>query len=142
MPANGSSARSQSRTCELAGPHLEDDAATTVCAGAGFRFGIGNHVDSRAEVIDFEEKTSLGRREERDLIVVGGGVAGLYAALCAAADADVLLLSKGAVFASNSYHAQGGVAAAVGADDEPGAARGGHASAPAAGSAARARCGR
>ena len=54
-----------------------------------------------------------------DLIVVGGGVAGLYAALCAAADRDVLLLSKGPVFSSNSYYAQGGVAAAIGEGDDP-----------------------
>src|SRR5580765_5494497 len=59
------------------------------------------------------------RREEHDLIVVGAGVAGLYAALCAAADADVLVVSKGPVDSSNSYHAQGGVAAAVGPDDDP-----------------------
>src|SRR5207248_1479940 len=68
---------------------------------------------------DSEEKTSPGMRNEADLIVVGGGVAGLYAALCAAPDADVLLLSSGPLFSSNSYHAQGGVAAAVGEDDEP-----------------------
>src|SRR5258708_4957919 len=58
-------------------------------------------------------------REQVDLIVVGGGVAGLSAALSAAVDADVLLLSSGPVFASNSYFAQGGVAAAIGAGDEP-----------------------
>jgi L-aspartate oxidase len=57
---------------------------------------------------------------ETNLIVVGGGVAGLYAALCAAAEADVLLLSSGPVFASNSYFAQGGVAAAIGEGDDPG----------------------
>jgi L-aspartate oxidase len=55
--------------------------------------------------------------ERAELIVVGGGVAGLYAALCAAAEAEVLLLSSGPVFSSNSYHAQGGVAAAVGEGD-------------------------
>jgi L-aspartate oxidase len=59
------------------------------------------------------------RLEGSDLVVVGGGVAGLYAALCAAAEADVLLLSSGPVFASNSYFAQGGVAAAVAGDDSP-----------------------
>ena len=54
-----------------------------------------------------------------DLVVVGGGLAGLTAARCAAAEAEVLLLSKGPLLASTSYQAQGGVAAAVGADDSP-----------------------
>ena len=54
-----------------------------------------------------------------DLVIVGTGVAGLYAALCAAAEADVLVLSKGPLLSSASYLAQGGVAAAVGADDDP-----------------------
>ena len=52
-------------------------------------------------------------------MVVGGGVAGLYAALAAAAEADVLLLAKGPAAASNSWQAQGGVAAALGEEDEP-----------------------
>jgi L-aspartate oxidase len=52
-------------------------------------------------------------------VVVGGGVAGLTAALAAAADADVLLLAKAPVDSSNSWNAQGGVAAAVGEDDSP-----------------------
>jgi L-aspartate oxidase len=56
-----------------------------------------------------------------DLVVVGSGVAGLYAALSAADEADVVLLSKGQLLSSTSYLAQGGVAAAVGADDEPAA---------------------
>jgi L-aspartate oxidase len=54
-----------------------------------------------------------------DLAVIGSGVAGLYAALSAADDADVVLLSKGPLLASTSYLAQGGVAAAVAGDDEP-----------------------
>src|SRR5580765_1063178 len=53
------------------------------------------------------------------MVVVGGGVAGLYAALSAAAEAEVLLLAKGPVAASNSWHAQGGVAAALAEDDDP-----------------------
>ncbi|HZR93063.1 MAG TPA: FAD-binding protein [Gaiellaceae bacterium] len=57
--------------------------------------------------------------ERTDLVVVGGGVAGMFAALCAAADADVALLTKGPLLTSASYLAQGGVAAAVGADDSP-----------------------
>jgi L-aspartate oxidase len=54
-----------------------------------------------------------------DLAVVGGGVAGLYAALCVAEEADVLVLTKGKLRSSASYLAQGGVAAAMGSDDSP-----------------------
>ncbi|HEX9416842.1 MAG TPA: FAD-binding protein [Gaiellaceae bacterium] len=54
-----------------------------------------------------------------DLLVVGTGVAGLYAALCAASEADVLVLSKGPLVSSASYLAQGGVAAAAGEGDSP-----------------------
>jgi L-aspartate oxidase len=54
-----------------------------------------------------------------DLVVVGGGVAGLYAALSVAGEVRVLVLAKGSVRSSNSYAAQGGVAAAVGSDDDP-----------------------
>src|SRR5437870_2378106 len=58
-------------------------------------------------------------RAPYDLAVVGGGVAGLTAAMTAAAEgARVLVLSKGPLLASTSYHAQGGVSAAVGADDD------------------------
>ena len=59
-------------------------------------------------------------RSHYDLAVVGGGVAGLYAALCVAEEADVLVLTKGRLRSSASYLAQGGVAAALGEDDSPG----------------------
>ena len=54
-----------------------------------------------------------------DLAVVGGGIAGLYAALCVGDEADVLLLAKGPLRSSASYLAQGGVAAATASDDSP-----------------------
>jgi L-aspartate oxidase len=58
--------------------------------------------------------------EAFDLAVVGGGVAGMVAALTAAADGRrVVLLTKGPLRASASYWAQGGVAAAVGPEDSP-----------------------
>ena len=55
-----------------------------------------------------------------DLVVVGSGVAGLSAALAAAeAGATVLLLTAGALLSGSSPWAQGGIAAALGADDDP-----------------------
>jgi L-aspartate oxidase len=54
-----------------------------------------------------------------DLLVVGGGVAGLFAALCAASEGDVLVLTKGPLLSSTSSLAQGGIAAAMSADDSP-----------------------
>ncbi|HYI73626.1 MAG TPA: FAD-dependent oxidoreductase [Gaiellaceae bacterium] len=60
-----------------------------------------------------------GRNDELALVVVGGGVAGLFAALCAAAEGDVLVLTKGPLLSSTSLLAQGGIAAAIGDDDEP-----------------------
>ena len=54
------------------------------------------------------------------MAIVGAGVAGLTAALTAAdAGGEVLVLAKGAVESSNSWAAQGGIAAAVGPDDDP-----------------------
>jgi L-aspartate oxidase len=56
----------------------------------------------------------------RQLIVVGAGAAGLYTALCASrAGARVALVSAMPLAASSSYWAQGGLAAAVAADDSP-----------------------
>src|SRR3954469_15077327 len=54
-----------------------------------------------------------------DFLVVGGGVAGLRAAAGLAAAGRVLVLTKAEPAESNTGYAQGGVAAAVGADDSP-----------------------
>jgi L-aspartate oxidase len=52
--------------------------------------------------------------------VVGAGAAGLYTALCAAAEgAPITLISATPLAGSSSYWAQGGLAAAVGDDDSP-----------------------
>lgn len=55
-----------------------------------------------------------------DVAVVGAGVAGIYAALIAArAGAEVVLVSRSPLAASASFWAQGGIAAALAADDSP-----------------------
>jgi L-aspartate oxidase len=60
------------------------------------------------------------KRHTSDVIVVGAGVAGFSAALAAAdAGASVLVLAKASHTSSNSYAAQGGVAAAVAPGDDP-----------------------
>jgi L-aspartate oxidase len=62
----------------------------------------------------------MSRESSRyDLIVVGSGIAGLTAALTAAADRHVALVSKSSPLASSSWLAQGGVAAAFAGDDSP-----------------------
>src|SRR5882724_6528119 len=49
-----------------------------------------------------------------DVLVIGGGVAGLRAAIAAAeSGADVLLLTKDTVEQSNTWYAQGGIAAVL-----------------------------
>ncbi len=52
-----------------------------------------------------------------DYIIVGSGIAGLYAALMARKHGTVLVLTKGSIDESNTKYAQGGIAAAVGPDD-------------------------
>ncbi|MEK7412731.1 MAG: L-aspartate oxidase, partial [Planctomycetota bacterium] len=55
---------------------------------------------------------------ETDVLVIGGGIAGLSAALAAAeAGREVTVLSKGALQESNTAWAQGGVAAVLGKEE-------------------------
>ena len=55
-----------------------------------------------------------------DVLVIGSGAAGLAAAVTAArAGARVALATKGSIQACNSAKAQGGIQAALGADDSP-----------------------
>jgi L-aspartate oxidase len=55
-----------------------------------------------------------------DLIIVGSGIAGLYAAIKAReVGLSVLLITKSSIEEASTRYAQGGIAAAVGAGDSP-----------------------
>ena len=54
-----------------------------------------------------------------DLLIVGSGIAGLRAALALAPAGRVVILTKADPRESNTGYAQGGIAAAIGADDSP-----------------------
>jgi L-aspartate oxidase len=56
--------------------------------------------------------------EQFDVVVVGSGIAGLYASLQAHEHGlRVLVVTKGSIDEANTRYAQGGIAAAVGSDD-------------------------
>jgi len=61
----------------------------------------------------------IGQLRSFDYVIVGSGIAGLYAALMARDHGDVLVLTKGSIDECNTKYAQGGIAAAVGPDDSP-----------------------
>jgi L-aspartate oxidase len=52
-----------------------------------------------------------------DYILVGSGIAGLYTALLARQQGSVLIVTKGNIEDCNTKHAQGGIAAPIGAND-------------------------
>jgi len=54
---------------------------------------------------------------EYDFLIVGSGIAGSFAAVHAARHGSVLLLTRTALAESNSFYAQGGIAAAMGESD-------------------------
>ena len=56
---------------------------------------------------------------EADFLIIGSGLAGLYAALCAARHGEVVLITKSAFQESNSFQAQGGIATAISPEDSP-----------------------
>ncbi|WP_028777768.1 L-aspartate oxidase [Shimazuella kribbensis] len=56
---------------------------------------------------------------ETDFLVIGSGIAGLTTALSLAQHGHVIIITKSNQEACNSYHAQGGIAAAIGEEDSP-----------------------
>src|SRR5690242_12475984 len=54
-----------------------------------------------------------------DVVIIGGGIAGLSVALRLPQQMRIAILTKGQLGESNTRYAQGGLAAAVGADDRP-----------------------
>ena len=64
-------------------------------------------------------RTTSVAAQRYDYIIVGSGIAGLYAALLAREHGSVLVLTKGSIDDCNTRWAQGGIAAPVGPDDSP-----------------------
>jgi L-aspartate oxidase len=58
-------------------------------------------------------------REVTDYLVVGSGIAGLYTAIKLSEYGKVTVFTKRGLYHSNTYHAQGGIAAALGEGDTP-----------------------
>lgn len=54
-----------------------------------------------------------------DFVIIGAGLAGLYSSYHASKYGTVALITKSTIEISNSYLAQGGIAAAIGKDDSP-----------------------
>ncbi len=54
-----------------------------------------------------------------DYVIIGSGIAGLYAAILARQHGSVLVLTKGSIDDCNTRWAQGGIAAPIGPEDSP-----------------------
>ena len=52
-----------------------------------------------------------------DYIIIGSGIAGLYTALLAKEEGNILILTKGSIDDCNTKYAQGGIAAPIGRND-------------------------
>src|SRR5215470_11032697 len=72
-----------------------------------------------ADLIDNDKEISALKGASYDVVIIGGGIAGLSVALTLPDDLSVALVTKAALGESNTRYAQGGLAAAVGLDDDP-----------------------
>lgn len=67
----------------------------------------------------FNGDIQIARQKHFDVVIVGAGLAGLYTALHIDPKLSCCVLTKEDVELSNSWLAQGGIAAAISADDRP-----------------------
>ncbi len=65
------------------------------------------------------KESPLTEELKADFAVAGSGLAGMVAALKLAGRGKVILVTKGSLFQSNSFVAQGGIACPLGPDDSP-----------------------
>lgn len=65
----------------------------------------------------FSSESVKDNGEKYDVIIVGGGLAGLYCALCIDSGKKVALISKGGIDSGASWLAQGGIAAVTQSSD-------------------------
>src|SRR5690606_14686785 len=86
------------------------------CAGCGGQGARGRRANARREGLRGAlEVQALAAVRRAPAVVVGSGLAGLSAALGLE---GCVLLTRGSLGSGSSGHAQGGIAAALGPDDE------------------------
>lgn len=68
-------------------------------------------------LVDFDLRDIPVRKT--NCIVIGSGIAGLFTAIKASEDRQVILITKKALMDSNTRYAQGGIAAVIAEDDSP-----------------------
>src|SRR5580704_7198638 len=82
------------------------------CRECGGHTAMFEPITQRRYLIPF--KAARLPQQFTDVLVIGGGVAGLRAAIAAAEEgADVLVLAKETLEQSNTWYAQGGIAAVL-----------------------------
>ena len=59
------------------------------------------------------------KQQQFDYVIIGSGIAGLYAALLARKHGRVLIITKSSIEECNTRYAQGGIAAAISPQDSP-----------------------
>ena len=86
-------------------------------AGEGENFRVQVYAEQKKMVNLF--KFTQTKMQKFDYIVVGSGLAGLYAAYKASFKGNVAVITKSFVRESNSFNAQGGIAAVTSFEDDP-----------------------